>query len=76
MSTKQNYVLVAAATIVALSAMLALVPAQTVFAACTGNPHDHDSGPTGNPHDNGEGGNPHDSGGRHGGEGENCHGTQ
>ncbi len=27
---------------------------------CTGDPHDRDSGPTGNPHDGTETGNPHD----------------
>jgi hypothetical protein len=48
------------------------------FAACTGNPHDSDSGPTGNPHDQGDTGNPHDSssGGHHGGEADNCNGAK
>jgi hypothetical protein len=52
---------------------------QQVNAACTGNPHDEDSGPTGNPHDSGENGNPHDSSHRHHGESEGadtCHGAQ
>jgi hypothetical protein len=34
-----------------------------VPAGCTGNPHDSDSGPTGNPHDQGDTGNPHDASG-------------
>ena len=40
---------------------------QSAFAACTGNPHDFDSGPTGNPHDAGDTGNPHDTFVHHGG---------
>jgi hypothetical protein len=50
---------------------------QQVNAACTGDPHDMDSGPTGNPHDDSEHGNPHDSGlgDGHGG-GDSCHGAQ
>jgi hypothetical protein len=46
------------------------------FAACTGNPHDFGSGPTGNPHDPGDTGNPHDLGGFRGGEGDNCNGAK
>jgi hypothetical protein len=42
---------------------------------CKGNPHDSDSGPTGNPHYEGEHGNPHD-GAHQGGESDHCHGAQ
>jgi hypothetical protein len=48
-----------------------------VSAACTGNPHDADSGPTGNPHDAGETGNPHDTNGFHShGEADTCNGSK
>lgn len=46
---------------------------------CSGNPHDRDSGSSGNPHDNGEAGNPHDSQPEHahgGGAEDNCPGAQ
>jgi hypothetical protein len=42
---------------------------------CSGNPHDRDSGSSGNPHDNGENGNPHDNGGRRG-EADTCPGSK
>jgi hypothetical protein len=42
---------------------------------CTGNPHDADSGPTGNPHDTGETGNPHDALSHHGTEADRCPGS-
>ena len=44
-------------------------------AGCTGNPHDSDSGPTGNPHDQGETGNPHDPAGFHHHEADACPGS-
>ena len=68
-------------TVVGMVAVLAVALAagtaahQQVNAACTGNPHDRDSGPTGNPHDDGDHGNPHDSGGKSG-ERDSCHGAQ
>jgi hypothetical protein len=68
-----------AAAIVALTmTVLLMVPVGAAFAACTGNPHDRDSGPTGNPHDDGEHGNPHDSGhgGGQGDERDLCNGAQ
>lgn len=74
MRSKQSYVMLTAAAIVAMTALVFILPAQA-FAACTGDPHDRDA-PTGNPHDDGEHGNPHDSGGRHGGERDNCNGAQ
>ena len=42
---------------------------------CSGNPHDRDSGSSGNPHDNGDNGNPHDNGGRRG-EADTCPGSK
>ena len=42
---------------------------------CSGNPHDRDSGSSGNPHDNGENGNPHDNGGK-GREADTCPGSK
>jgi len=44
-------------------------------AGCTGNPHDSDSGPMGNPHDQGETGNPHDPAGFHHHEADSCPGS-
>jgi hypothetical protein len=48
--------------------------AQAVPKECAGNPHDHDSGTSGNPHDANEPtGNPHDqSSGGHHHEGPDC----
>jgi hypothetical protein len=43
---------------------------------CSGNPHDRDSGSSGNPHDNVENGNPHDSIKSHLGEGDQCPGSK
>ena len=42
---------------------------------CSGNPHDRDSGSSGNPHDNGENGNPQDNGGK-GREADTCPGSK
>jgi hypothetical protein len=71
--------LIAIATIGAIGIGIAAVQIPSAFAACTGNPHDFGSGPTGNPHDPGDTGNPHDSGGfggHGGGEGDNCNGAK
>jgi hypothetical protein len=44
---------------------------------CTANPHDINSGPTGDPHDFGEHGNPHDASGfPHQEPADNCPGAQ
>ncbi len=40
---------------------------QAVPKECAGNPHDGDSGPSGNPHDVNETGNPHDAAAHGGG---------
>jgi hypothetical protein len=50
------------------------------FAACTGNPHDAESGPTGSPQDTGDTGNPHDTvaplGSHLGHEADTCNGAK
>jgi hypothetical protein len=56
-------------------AAVAAAHQQVNAADCKGNPHDSDSGPTGNPHDDGEHGNPHD-GAHQGGESDHCRGAQ
>jgi hypothetical protein len=58
--------------VVQISSALAQLPA-----GCTKNPHDSDSGPTGNPHDPGDTGNPHDvTGFHHESSGDTCPGAK
>jgi hypothetical protein len=72
--TISTMVLIATVGSLQIPSVFAAVPA-----GCTGNPHDSDSGPTGNPHDPGETGNPHDAashgGGGHQHEGDTCPGS-
>jgi len=51
---------IAAGALIVLFAAAAAGTSTAVYASCSGNPHDADSGPTGNPHDPGDNGNPHD----------------
>jgi hypothetical protein len=71
---------------IAIIASACAIQVTSAFAAlpggCTGDPHDHDSGPTGNPHDPSgttssgfETGNPHDNIKSHLGEGDQCPGS-
>ena len=69
-------VLIATATIGAIGIGIAAVQIPSAFAVCTGNPHDFDSGPTGNPHDTGDTGNPHDFQTFQRGEADTCHGAK
>ena len=70
------------AAIIAATALLGTFTMMTIQAAhadpkpCAGNPHDRDSGTSGNPHDNGESGNPHDTRSFHGNEADTCPGSQ
>jgi hypothetical protein len=82
---KSTYALASVAFIAAVGLiMLGSGPAAfaSVLGGCTGDPHDGDSGPTGNPHDPSgktssgfESGNPHDIIKSHLGEGDICPGS-
>jgi hypothetical protein len=65
---------------IGIGALLLGMSHSPAFAACTGNPHDADSGPTGNPHDPGDTGNPHDTvappGSHLGHEADTCNGAK